>query len=313
MTGTLTDRYVAAALHHLPARQRPEIEKELRASIADTLDGRLDAGDDPADAEVAALTQLGDPARLAAGYADRPLQLIGPALYLDYRRLLTALLVTIVPAVAVAVGLTRGLAGAGAADVLGGTLGAAVTTAVHIGFWTTLGFAVIERLAVRGPLRRSWTPDALPAEPSRRLRYAELISVTVVTVLFSAGLLLSPSFSTETDAAGAPIGLFAPWLWETGVVYWFVAVVAVELCFVYARYYARWSVPLAVAGALADFAAPVTLIWLVLNDKVLNPAFVAAAGWPPEVPYFIGVGLVVMSVLTILHTVAESLRRARNR
>ena len=73
---TLTDRYVDAALRRLPADKRPDIDKELRASIADAVDDRVGAGTDPAQAEVAVLTDLGDPARLAAGYADQPLHLI---------------------------------------------------------------------------------------------------------------------------------------------------------------------------------------------------------------------------------------------
>src|SRR5882672_5085367 len=108
-TTSLTDRYVDATLRRLPGRQRPDIEKELRASIADAVDDRLVAGSDPAEAERAVLTELGDPARLASGYADRPLQLIGPALYLDYTRLLGALLATVVPAVAMAIAIVRTL------------------------------------------------------------------------------------------------------------------------------------------------------------------------------------------------------------
>ena len=41
---TLTDRYVAATLRTVPEKQRPDIEKELRASIADAIDDRLEAG-----------------------------------------------------------------------------------------------------------------------------------------------------------------------------------------------------------------------------------------------------------------------------
>jgi hypothetical protein len=104
---SLTDRYVQATLRRLPARQRTDIERELRASIADAVDDRVDDGGDTAAAEVAALTHLGDPARLAAGYADRPLQLIGPAVFLDYTRLLTTLLVAVVPVVAAVVAFLR--------------------------------------------------------------------------------------------------------------------------------------------------------------------------------------------------------------
>jgi hypothetical protein len=106
-TSNLTDRYVDATLRRLPSDKRPDIEKELRASIADAVDARVEAGTALAEAEVAVLTELGDPARLAAGYAERPLHLIGPELFLDYTRLLRTLLVTIVPIVAAVVGLVQ--------------------------------------------------------------------------------------------------------------------------------------------------------------------------------------------------------------
>ncbi|MFD8526655.1 permease prefix domain 1-containing protein [Streptosporangium canum] len=313
-TSTLTDRYVDAILRHLPGRQHPGIEKELRASIADAVDDRLEAGSGPAEAELAALTELGDPARLAAGYADRPLQLIGPALYLDYTRLLATLLATIVPAVAAVVGLVRGLQGATAPRLIGDPLGAALTAGAHIVLWTTLLFAIIERTAApRRTPARPWTPAALPEPPSRRARYGELITQTVLLVLFTTLVLLSPAVSTETDAAGDPIGVLSPWLWETGIVYLLIVLVIASLGFSFAKYYARWSVPLAVSGSLVLIACAVTLIWLAVNDRVLNPAFVEAAGWPQSVSQWIGTGLVVTSVGTLVHTVAEGIARARRR
>src|SRR4051794_17665934 len=48
---TLTDRYVAATLRSLPERQRPEIERELRASIADAVEDRIEGGTKPKAAE----------------------------------------------------------------------------------------------------------------------------------------------------------------------------------------------------------------------------------------------------------------------
>ncbi|PZG36794.1 hypothetical protein C1I98_26410 [Spongiactinospora gelatinilytica] len=315
-SGSLTDRYIQAVLTGLPARQRPEIERELRASIADAVEDRAGSGEPAADAEAAVLTGLGDPARLAAGYADGPRHLIGPALYSGYTRLLTALLVTAVPAVAVAVAGARAVQGATLSGVLGEALGAALTTGVHIALWTTVLFAVIERAAApgRGARReRPWTPAALPDPPSRRLRYGELTSVTVATVLLCALILLSPMLTTERTPGGDPIGPLSPWLWETGVVYVFVALVVADLGYAFAKYHARWSVPLAVAGTVADVAPPVTLIWLVANGKALNPAFVQAAGWSPDVPRWVGIGLVVISVITVLNAVVGGIARARNR
>jgi hypothetical protein len=313
-TNSLTDRYVEATLRRVPSDKRPDIEKELRASIADAVDDRVEAGTDPAEAEVAVLTELGDPARLAAGYADRPLYLIGPELFLDYTRLLRTLFVTIVPIVAAVVGLVQAVGGGPIGSMIGTTVGAAITTAVHIFFWTTLGFAAIERTqAMRGPLTGPWTPALLPEPPSRRARFGELMVETVALVLFSSMLLLAPRLSPKADENGNPINILSPWLWESGFVYVFIGLVVVSLGLSYANHYLRGSAALSVAATIVDLAAPLGLIWLVANDRVLNPAFVEAVGWGPEVTRWIHIGLIASSVFTILHTIAEGVRRIRQR
>ncbi|MFC0528778.1 permease prefix domain 1-containing protein [Phytohabitans kaempferiae] len=312
-TTTLTDRYIEAILSRVPSRQRPDIERELRTSIADAVDDRLEAGADPAEAEAAVLTDLGDPARLAAGYADRPLQLIGPGVYLEYTRLLRALLVTVVPAVAAIVGLVQALDGGDASAVAGEAIGAALTAGLHVAFWTTLLFAAIERFPTPRALPvQKWTPEALPEQPSRRTRYAELIIETVATVLFSTLILISPRVSTEHDAAGDPIGFLDPWLWDTGVVYVFIGLLIASLGLSFTKYYARQTVPLVVGRALADIATALTLIWIAANDHLLNPAFVEAAGWSAADRWTNGI-IIAISIGTLLHAVFGGISAIRRR
>src|SRR5690625_6334720 len=55
-----------------------DVRAELTTSITDAIDARTEQGEDPETAERAVLTELGDPAVLAAEYVDRPLHLIGP-------------------------------------------------------------------------------------------------------------------------------------------------------------------------------------------------------------------------------------------
>lgn len=314
-TPTLTDRYIETILRQLPGRQRADIERELRASIADAVDERLESGVDPAEAEIAVLTDLGDPARLAAGYADRPLHLIGPALFADYARLLRVLLVTVVPAVTVGVAAIHAVRGDTVRAVTGAALGTGITVAVHIVCWATLVFAVVERALHRrrpaGPRPARWTPAALPELPSRRVRRAELIGTTVALVLFTTLILVSPQLSLAETPDGRPIGVLSPWLWDTGVVYAVIAVVVASLAFTYAAHYLRWNLALGMSRAVVDLTAPTLLIWLALTDRVLNPAFVDAAGWPSAVPGAISAGLVIVSAVTVLHTLGTAVRLAR--
>ena len=84
MNTELTERYLRAAITGLPASTQEDLRTELTALIMDATEARIDQGEEPSQAEWAVLTQLGDPALLAAEYADRPLHLIGPGYYLTW-------------------------------------------------------------------------------------------------------------------------------------------------------------------------------------------------------------------------------------
>ena len=98
---TLTDRYVWAVLRSCPRPSAPELEREVRALVADATeanaaDGPLDA----AAAERAALAELGDPDALAARYTGPAQHLIGPPVYPAWKRTVSMLLAIVVPIVA---------------------------------------------------------------------------------------------------------------------------------------------------------------------------------------------------------------------
>ena len=115
MTATLTQRYITAAIQSLPPESQDDVRAELEASIADAVEARVEHGDQPEAAERATLNELGDPALLAAGYADRPLHLIGPRYYPTWWRLLKLLLLIVPLCVLGAVALGQALAGGGPA------------------------------------------------------------------------------------------------------------------------------------------------------------------------------------------------------
>ena len=130
----LTERYLAAAMRGIPEAQRTDVERELRSSIADALEDRVSAGEDRASAEKAVLEGLGDPVRLAAGIAGRPLYLIGPDLFVEYRQLLVMLLSIVMPIVGI---VQAAVALAGGDDLTGALLagvGGAWTVGIHIFF-----------------------------------------------------------------------------------------------------------------------------------------------------------------------------------
>jgi hypothetical protein len=296
--GTLTDRYVWAVVRSLPEKQRADIDRELRASIGDALEARTEAGADAPAAERATLMELGDPSRLAADYADRPAFLIGPRYYFDYVRLLKLLYVIVLPIVALALPLAQLVAGAPVGEVIGSTVSVLFAVAVHLAFWVTLVFAVLDRTeAGKGKPFMEWQPDMLPELPQPKnqgVGIAELVVSTVFLLFFAGALVWQQFYSVFTDDAGNPVPLLNPDLWSFWIPYTLV-LIALELVFavvLYAR--RRWSWGLAVANVVLNIAFVVPAVWLTLGDRVINPEFVENFGWKGDVgPWVIGPILVV--------------------
>ncbi|MDN6411574.1 MAG: permease prefix domain 1-containing protein, partial [Yaniella sp.] len=127
MTTPLPERYIAATVKYLSPELQAEVRPELHASIADAVEAQVAQGEDYETAERNVLTELGDPAVLAASYSDRTLQLIGPRYYLSWWCLLKRLLLIVPAAVLGVVAFAQLLAGGDLGDIIGGSIGAAVT------------------------------------------------------------------------------------------------------------------------------------------------------------------------------------------
>ena len=276
---TLTDRYVAATLRSVAAARREEIAAELRASIEDMIEGRTAGGQDPATAEREVLTELGNPAELAARYTDRRLQLIGPTYYLAWQRLLTQLL-SFVPAT---VGTVVGVIAAVDEKTTGGAVGQGITTAMqvalHICFWVTLVFAFLERTNAAQHLPK-WTVDQLPKERvDRQITLADTAGAIAWIGLVIAYLPLQRyrSFVTDTDGGNLPV--FDPALWSFWLPF-LIAMLVANAGLELAKYrVGRWTWPLAAANAVLTLAVAVPVVWLLQTDRLLNPDLVARFDW----------------------------------
>ena len=282
MTPTLTDRYVAAVLRSVPQPRREEIATELRASIEDMVEGRTDAGADVAAAEREVLTEMGDPAALAARYADRRLQLIGPTYYLAWERLLK-LLLSFVPAT---VGVLVGLVAAVDEDNVGGAIGegisTAITVAVQIAFWVTLVFAILERTNTRLDLP-GWNVDDLPEGPvDRQITLADTAAGIGLLALFAAYLPLQHFRSFVPSDGDRNLPVLDPALWSFWLPF-LIAVLVANIGLEVAKYRAgRWTWPLVGVNALLGLAFAAPVVWLMSTDRLLNPDLVARFDWLGE-------------------------------
>lgn len=314
---TLTDRYIAALQQQLPLRplrRRKDIEVELRALIADAIEDRIEAGESPSDAEFEAIAELGNPAQLAASYSDRPQSLLGPELYPDYRRLLRIVLTTIVPGVAVMLIAAQLLAGVEWLDLLGTTVVIVATLTMQLLFWITVVFAIVERVPrVRAKTLAGWQPAALPETPDGREGFGETVGGLAFVVGFIALLVVSPTLTSATDAAGNPIGVISPLLAQSWPI--FVAIVVVASGFGLATEYLGWTTRLAWINAGLTVVGMSLLVWLVASSNLLNPAFFESIGWSSDAPVTIGWILAGVAVLNGIRSIVSGFvsaaRRAR--
>jgi hypothetical protein len=274
---TLTDRYVWAVVRAVPQVQRAELEREVRALVADAIEARTAAGEtDPDAAERAALTELGDPGALAARYADKPQVLIGPVLYPVWSQLLTTLLPIVPPIVGVVVMAAELLSGDSPGQAIVSGLGTGFMVAVQITFWMTLVFAVLERTTGTTDFEHTWSVDELPELPDEgRLGVVEFGFTLAFNVLLIVGLLWV-QFAPPIVIDGVAYPLFDPELWSFWLPY-FIAVTVVEIALaivVFRR--GRWTWTTAVFNALLGAAFAIPAVYLLMNDLLFNPQLVAA-------------------------------------
>ncbi|MDN5687444.1 MAG: permease prefix domain 1-containing protein [Brachybacterium sp.] len=297
MATTLTERYISATIASLPPETQDDVRAELETSIADAVEARQDQGEDAAAAERAALTELGDPAALAAGYADRPLHLLGPRYYLAWWRLLKLLLAIVPACVAVAVALALVLAGADVGEIIGQTIAVTITATVHLFFWTTLVFVVLERTGADTGHR--WDVDQLPEARPTGTGRADLIASVIFGGL-GIGALLWDRFRSFVRIDGESISILHPELWPWALLGLFVLIAAEVGLAAMLSLRGRWTVPFAV---LNTALAVLFLSWaltLLGNGLLVNPVFLDVVlrdnGVTPETMRIVGI-LLVFSIV----------------
>lgn len=313
MTTTLTDRYIDAVVRTVPERQRADVARELAAAIADQLDARLEAGEPTDAAERAVLTELGDPDRLAAGYSDRPLHLIGPRYYLDWKRLLV-LLLWIAPACAAAgVALAKVIEGASVGDVIGAVIPVVLMVIVHVCFWVTLVFFVLERTGHETMDPSPWTPDRLPAPRETGARLSDLLGGVVWVLLLAAAMVwdLTRGF---VFVDGAWTSFLNPALWPTGVLVLIVLMVGEIVVAASAYRRGRFTTGIAIVNtALAAVSAGV-LLWMLSAGLLVNPDLIdlaIASGAQGDLPQVLSAITGVVIVGVAAWDVIDGFRKAR--
>jgi hypothetical protein len=305
---SLVDRYVRTALRRVPEQQRTDIDRELRASIADAVDARVDAGESHDEAVEQALLELGDPDRLADRYADRRAHLIGPELFGVWRRLMSMLFTVVLPIILTVSVVAQIIDDASVGEIIGGAFSSLITVGVHLAFWTTLVFAVMERTGLgRAELGLTWRPENLPEyEDGRAVTTQLVVDLTWIALLIAALVLQQFTFTAEPVLDPANWSFWWPYL---------IGVLVLEAG--YAVWVSRMRVRthlVTVVNAVLGLLAAAPLIWLLANDRFFNPDYSFGELGDGTAEQWAGRALiVVVAVVTLWDMVDQGLRTERSR
>lgn len=263
-------------------------------------------------AEAAVITQFGDPDRRAAETGGRPGYLIGPAWFFDYRRLMIVVLAAVGPSVFGALVLAQILAGQSLWPGVLTALSVAVTATVHVGFWITVAFAVIERVSGerRAQGGTGWDASDLPAIPTNRIGLGETIFAVLAYLLFIGLVLWQRNIWVVETAGGEPVPVLDPGLWSFWIP-WFLVLAVFEIVFALVAFaIGRWTWSLAWVNVVLNVGFAVPAVWIIQSGAALSGEFRSTfASAQPIIDAALTIIPVVIVVVAVLDSL-DGLRKA---
>ncbi|HEY5465636.1 MAG TPA: hypothetical protein VIL27_01245 [Clostridia bacterium] len=189
------DRYISSVGDRLPAKQRTDIETELRSLILDALEGRTGkTANFSEEDELAVLREFGRPEEVAQRYAPSPRYLIGPRLYPIYLIVLRILVIVSFFGASIGLIVQHVSSGSGVLAILGDVASVLFSALISAVGTTTVIFAIIERFTPREAYEKyegkeeAWDPSRLPQVP-REKRVG--IGDSIVALLFAVFALVA--------------------------------------------------------------------------------------------------------------------------
>lgn len=285
----LIELYVQEVIRRLPESQQEDIGLELRSTIEDM----LPEGYEEEDVKTV-LSELGHPAKLASGYLDKPMHLIGPRffdVYVSLLKLIIPLAMIISFCVVTFVGILSYSGEGEIFPVILGMIGEGVWNSLSAGiqtfFWITVTFALVERYDRSNntnPITskwQEWTPDDLkdvPYIPKRKaISKVELFGSLIWTVIWVAGYFNANKLLGIYEKGEEGLTLVTPLFNQSQLIsFWplVIVVMMVEVGLVaYKWKIGQWTMKLAIANAIAHAVSLAVFIIVFHNFAVFNPAF----------------------------------------
>ena len=187
----LIERYIHEVGRYLPAKNRRDIQAELRSLLSDALEDS--AGAEPTEAAVvAALKEFGSPRSVAAKYYPEGQYLIGPALYPLFQMIVWIVIAAVCGSQILAWVVAYFLAGE-TVNPISAVLGLVTSIPAALG-WVVVVFFFLQRFDVRpGEPEAEWDPAALPQIDSEgEIKRSERIVSILFETFFLAVIALFP-------------------------------------------------------------------------------------------------------------------------
>lgn len=286
----LIDLYIQEVAKRLPEKNREDITLELRSIIDDMLPEDYNEKD-----VKSVLEKLGSPVSLANGYLDRPMHLIGPRYFDVY----TTLLKMIIPIAAVIALISMiaenfiGYSGDQAVlnvifQLIGKGIGEIFEVGLHVFFWLTLVFVILERTDTdKGiePLTTSlkkWTPDDLKnisyIPKKKAISKFEVFGGLMWTAVWATLYFYAKHLVGVYNGTANGLKFVSPTFNQDVLLqYWPIVVIMIvfEICIsLYKLVQGQWTQRLAIGNAILQVAGTIVFIVIVVNPHVFNAGFI---------------------------------------
>lgn len=285
------DLYIQEVTRRLPEKSRKDIEMELRSTILDMMP------DDYKETDVnISLTQLGDPAKLANQYRERPNYLIGPKFFDSYITILKmTVTITLIIGVIVAV-IDHSIAYSddislleSAISFVGGLVGILIQALMNAFCWVTIIFIFLDRLVDDDSLKmKKWTPEDLkyivPIEPKKQISKVEVFfgllwTAIWATLYFKASDIVGVYEKSETTNK---LTFIEP-LFNQDVLLSFWPVVVGFIAFeiglhLYKWIVGKWTNKIAIVNTIHHIALIIFTLIFFTHSDIFNVAFIEYIG-----------------------------------
>lgn len=282
----IIDRYIYAVTKNLPEKQQDDIKNELRTLIDDMIEENEELESYEKKVEKV-LIELGDPRKLAENYSDSKSYLIGPQNFDKYLVVLKICIGAVCIGISVVTFISSIFSGAeDIVQIISYYISSLLSGAIQAFAWTTLAFAIAERIQVSESMKKSvsdeetkkWTLSDLPEIPKKHTAISwsdAIVNIVFTTVLMSIIMFRPSLFGVHIPKDGEvtvipflDVEVVKRFMILFGAI--FVVSILKEVFKLISR---RWTLKLSVFVAALSLVSAVLTIYIFAHPGIWNPDF----------------------------------------